>query len=131
MKTSHLGNLYFTDHTLEFSFWWDGAPSADAQYLYGSNGDLGKGKEGSAEMPGVHGILRVGTVPGLFDASPASPFPRIAVSICGAPRGRAVHLDNLTIPFDFSTRMRSASPFPDFAVLRLETILRSCSSSRH
>ena len=47
MTASHLGNLYFTEHTLEFSFWWDGASSADAQYLYGSSGDRGKGREGS------------------------------------------------------------------------------------
>lgn len=37
-RSNHLGNLYFTDHTVEFSFLWDGRPSPHAQYLYGAAG---------------------------------------------------------------------------------------------
>jgi len=44
MESSHLGNLYFTDHTIEFSFWWDGKPLARAQYLYGADGGRSKDK---------------------------------------------------------------------------------------
>ena len=38
MQSSHLGNLYFTDHTIEFSFWWDGTASATDQVLYAAEG---------------------------------------------------------------------------------------------
>ena len=44
MGASHLGNLYFTDHTIEFSFWWDGKTSAKPQYLYGADGGRSKDK---------------------------------------------------------------------------------------
>lgn len=43
MQSSHLGNLYFTDHTIEFSFWWDGDVSKADQYLYGAGGDPPRG----------------------------------------------------------------------------------------
>ena len=55
LGSSHLGNLYFTDHTLEFSFFWDGSVSGDAQYLYGADG--GKGKEGKALTFGYGGFI--------------------------------------------------------------------------
>ena len=44
MKANHLGNLYFTDHTIEFSFWWNGTRSAEPQYLYGATGGRSKDK---------------------------------------------------------------------------------------
>ena len=58
-NSSHLGNLYFTDHTIEFSFWWDGAPSADPQYLYGADG--GKDKAGHADTFAYGGWIPAGT----------------------------------------------------------------------
>lgn len=48
MGSSHLGNLYFTDHTIEFSFWWDGAVSAHDQYLYGAAGGVRRDGEPDA-----------------------------------------------------------------------------------
>lgn len=38
MHSSHLGGLYFTDHTVEFSFWWNGKVSDVDQALYGADG---------------------------------------------------------------------------------------------
>ena len=58
-KSNHLGNLYFVDHTLEFSFWWDGKVSPEAQYLYGANG--GKGRANAAQTLGYGGWIPAGT----------------------------------------------------------------------
>lgn len=56
---SHLGNLYFADHTIEFSFWWDGELSGDPQYLYGADG--GGGEAGQADTFVYGGWIPPGT----------------------------------------------------------------------
>ena len=45
MRSHHLGNLYFTDHTIEYSFLWDGQVTRQDRYLYGADTGRGAGKD--------------------------------------------------------------------------------------
>ncbi len=60
MRSSHLGNLYFTDHTIELSFWWDGSPSETDQYLYGASGG-GLNEGGGENTFGYGGWIPAGS----------------------------------------------------------------------
>ena len=59
MGASHLGGLYFTDHTIEFSFRWDGRVSDVAQYLYGAEG--GSERHDDADRFSYGGRIAAGT----------------------------------------------------------------------
>ena len=58
-RSSHLGNLYFTDHTIEFSFRWDGKVTTKPQHLYGADG--GKDKSGRAHTFAYGGRIPAGS----------------------------------------------------------------------
>ena len=59
MGSSHLGALYFTDHTIEISFRWDGRVSDADQYLYGAEG--GPERHDGADRFSYGGRIAAGT----------------------------------------------------------------------